>query len=112
MLYRKIEPVIYGYFKSQTDKMLVVTGARQIGKSFIIRHCAKAIFKNIVEINLIEDAEGERVFDKIKTTDDFYMALSAFSSKKLGDSSDTLIFLDEIQEYPNLHCISIIQYRC
>ncbi len=102
MLYRKIEPVIYGYFKSQTDKVLVVTGARQIGKSFIIRHCAKAIFKNIVEINLIEDAEGERVFDKIKTTDDFYIALSAFSSKKLGDSSDTLIFLDEIQEYPNL----------
>ena len=102
MLYRKVEPVISDYFASGTDKVLVVTGARQIGKSFIIRHCATKYFTNVVEINLIRDAEGDRLFDNIKTTTDFYLALSAFTSKELGDISDTLIFLDEIQEYPEL----------
>lgn len=102
MLYRKIEPVIDDYFKSDTEKVLVVTGARQIGKSFIIRHCASKFFKKIVEINLVEDSEGPRVFEKVRTTDDFYFAIATYSGTSLGDFSDTLIFLDEIQEYPHL----------
>lgn len=102
MLYRKIEKYINLHFESKTDKVLVVTGARQIGKSFIIRHCAKKYFKNIVEINLIEDSQGSQIFAKVKTTDDFYLALASFSSSALGNISDTLIFLDEIQEYPHL----------
>ena len=102
MLYRKVEPLITDYFASNTDKVLVVTGARQIGKSYIIRYCAERHFKNIVEINLITDAEGDKVFENIRTVDDFYVALSAFTSRKLGDRNDTLIFLDEIQVYPHL----------
>ncbi len=102
MLFRKIEPIINDYFKSESDKVLVVTGARQTGKSYIIRHCSTQYFKNVVEINLIEDAEGSRIFDNVRTTNEFYMALAAFTSKQLGDASDTLIFLDEIQEYPQL----------
>lgn len=80
----------------------MVTGARQIGKSYIIRYCATKYFSHIVEINLITDYEGDKIFDKVRTTDDFYLAISAFTSKKLGDRSDTLIFLDEIQVYPHL----------
>lgn len=102
MLYRKIASRIADYFKSDSDKVLVVTGARQIGKSYIIHHCAGQYFKNVVEINLIEDSEGPRIFDSVKTTDDFYLALAAVDSRRLGDRSDTLIFLDEIQEYPHL----------
>ena len=102
MLYRKIEKTIDNYFGSDTDKVLVVTGARQIGKSFIIRHCAKKYFRNIIEINLIEDIEGSRIFQNVKTTDDFYFAVSAYYGKPLGNHTDTLIFLDEIQEYPHL----------
>ncbi|MDE6537237.1 MAG: AAA family ATPase [Muribaculaceae bacterium] len=102
MLYRKIERYITEYLKSNTDKILVLTGARQIGKSFIIRHCANLYFKNVVEINLIEDAEGAGLFNNIHTTDDFYMALAAYTSRPLGNSSDTIIILDEIQQYPGL----------
>ena len=102
MLYRKVEPIISNYFASDTDKVLVVSGARQTGKSFIIRYCASKYFRNVVEINLIKDKEGDRIFENVRTTDDFYIALSAFTSKELGDSNDTLIFLDEIQEYPEL----------
>lgn len=102
MLFRKIEQEIDRYFASGTDKVLVVTGARQIGKSFIIRHCAGRHFDKIVEINLIEDSEGARIFADVHTTEQFYFALAAYSGTALGDASDTLIFLDEIQQYPHL----------
>ena len=102
MLYRTIETAIYRHLSGTSDKVLVVSGARQIGKSYIIRHVGNQIFKNLVEINLIEDSEGEGVFRNVKTTDDFYFALGIVAGDKLGDKSDTLVFLDEIQEYPHL----------
>lgn len=102
MLFRKIEDKINHHFASDTDKVLVVTGARQIGKSYIIRYCASRYFQHIVEINLIEDSEGNRLFQSITNIDDFYLALASFTSRPLGDNRDTLIFLDEIQECPHL----------
>ncbi|MDO4510605.1 MAG: AAA family ATPase, partial [Bacteroidales bacterium] len=62
----------------------------------------KKLFKHYVEINLKEDAEGDRLFDAIKSTNDLYIRLSNFTSEPLGDIHDTLIFLDEIQSYPRL----------
>ncbi len=102
MLFRKIEKSIDAYFASESDKVLIVTGARQIGKSFIIRHCASKFFKHIVEINLVEDVEKNGLFKNVRSLEDFYLTLAAFTSSPLGDFSDTLIFLDEIQEYPHL----------
>ena len=102
MLYRKIEKSIYEHLMSDSDKVLVVCGARQIGKSYIIRHVTNQIFKNVIEINLVEDADGRRIFSNVKTTDDFYFALGIVAGKQLGDQKDTIIFLDEIQQYPHL----------
>lgn len=102
MLKRKIEPVIERHLRGRSGKALVVAGARQVGKSYIIRHCAASIFKNVVEINLIKDAEGPQIFSKVNTVNDFYFALSAYHGKPLGKPSDTLVFLDEIQQYPAL----------
>lgn len=77
-------------------------GARQIGKSFIIRYVGTRLFKNFIEINLKEDKEGAKVFDHVRTCQDLYMQLALFAKDKLGDKTDTLIFLDEIQSYPQL----------
>lgn len=102
MLRRKITKTIQDHFKANSDKILIVTGARQIGKSYIIRYCAKKIFKTLIEINLIEDSHGQGIFSTVKTIDDFYLAVSTYSGTALGSNKDTLIFLDEIQEYPHL----------
>ena len=102
MLKRRMESVVYENFTVKGDKVLIVTGARQVGKSYIIRHVAKKIFKNVIEINLIEDFEGNRLFDRISGTDDFYFKLSMIAGDKLGSNEDTLVFLDEIQQYPQL----------
>lgn len=102
MLYRKIEHTIREHLSGDSDKILIVSGARQIGKSYIIRHVGNELFKNLIEINLIEDYEGPKIFDHVKTADDFYFALGIVAGERLGDASDTLIFLDEIQRYPHL----------
>ncbi len=102
MLYRKIEHTIYEHLSGKSDKILVVSGARQIGKSFIIRHVGSRLFKNLVEINLIEDFDGPKIFANVKTTDEFYFALGIVAGDKVGNASDTLVFLDEIQKYPHL----------
>lgn len=100
MLYRKIETYIEDHFKTNSDKILVLEGARQIGKSYIIREVGKRIFKNFVEINFVKDDDGKQTFKHIKTTEDFYLNLSMIAGKKLGNYQNTLIFLDEIQQYP------------
>lgn len=100
MLYRKIESRIYQHLESKTDKIMIVTGARQVGKSFIIRHVGNHLFKNVIEINFIEDSNGPQYFKDIRSTEDFYLILSSIYGEKMGTHENTLIFLDEIQKYP------------
>ena len=68
MLKRKISSKIEDYLKSGSNKMLVVDGARQIGKSFIIREVGSRLFPNFIEINMEKDRQGERLFAEAKTT--------------------------------------------
>ena len=102
MLQRKFTSVIEHFLKEVPNKILLVNGARQIGKSFLIRYVGQNLFRHYVEINLKEDLEGERVFADVHTTTDLYMRLSNFYPAPLGDRNDTLVFLDEIQCYPHL----------
>ncbi len=61
------------------------------------------MFTNFIEINLVEDKEGERLFEHVHSIDDFYLRVSLLAGDKMnGSRDDTLIFLDEIQEYPQL----------
>ena len=102
MLNRKIQLTIKEYFSSDRDKILIIDGARQVGKSYIIRHEGRAAFPNYVEINMIDDRDGARVFADVKGTEDFYLRLSAVAGRRLGTKDNTLIFLDEIQAYPSM----------
>ena len=102
MLERKFTSFLTNFLTEEPNKILLVNGARQIGKSYLIRYVGQKLFSHFVEINLKEDAEGDRVFSDVHTTNDLYMRLSNFYSEPLGNNTDTLIFLDEIQSYPHL----------
>ena len=102
MLYRKFEKRIEEFLQKEPNKILLVNGARQIGKSYLIRYVGKRMFKNYVEINLKEDKESLGVFATVKSTSDFYMQLGAIAGNRLGTKENTLVFLDEIQSYPHL----------
>ncbi len=100
MLYRKITSYIEEYLKSDTDKILILEGARQVGKSFSIREVGKRLYSNYVEINFVEDDEGRKLFKNIHTKEDFYLTLSMVAGDRLSGRDDTLVFLDEVQHYP------------
>lgn len=102
MLNRKFTSVLEQYLTENTDKILLVNGARQIGKSYLIRYVGKKLYPHFVEINLQKDKEGPAIFSHVHTTQELYMQVSTIANEILGNKSDTLIFLDEIQVYPHL----------
>lgn len=108
MLYRKITKRIEEYLSSNSNRMMMIDGARQIGKSYIIRWVGEKMFQNYIEINMEEDKLGDRIFADAKTTNDFYMALSIVAGDKLKDKVNTLIFIDEIQAYD--HLLSLVKF--
>lgn len=102
MLYRKIASVIEQHILSDSKKIMLIDGARQIGKTYIIRYVGQKCFENFIEINMVEDSLGDRLFANTKTLDDFYLQVSMLAGNKMKEKENTLIFLDEIQEYPQL----------
>lgn len=102
MLYRKIEKCIEEHLKSDSNRILLVDGARQVGKTYIIRHVGKKCYENYIEINMVEDFEGNRLFSNTKTVEDFYLQVSMLAGNKMQSKENTLIFIDEIQVYPHL----------
>lgn len=101
-MFRKIESFIAEYFESSQNKILIIDGARQIGKSYIIRKKGQELFKNYIEINLLEDSLSDRLFENTNKIEDFYLQLSMFAGDRLDKKENTLVFLDEIQAYPHL----------
>lgn len=87
---------------SESKKILVIDGARQVGKTFIIRNTVQEIFLNYIEINMLEDSLGDKLFEKVHTVEDFYLQVSMIAGSKMGNKQDTIIFIDEIQAYPEL----------
>ena len=102
MLYRKIESLIEEHLKSDSNKILLIDGARQVGKSYIIRYVGSKLFENYIELNMIEDYLGDRLFENTRTIEDFYLQVSMLAGDKMKEKENTLIFIDEIQAYPHL----------
>lgn len=102
MLFRKIETLIEEHLKSDTKKILLIDGARQVGKTYIIRYVGQKLFENFIEFNMVEDSLGDRLFAGVKTVDDFYLQVSMLAGNKMKQKENTLIFIDEIQAYPHL----------
>ena len=103
MLFRKIESYIRNYLTSDCNKILIIDGARQIGKSYIIESVGKDLFKeNFIKVNLWEDPKLADLFKNVSNVEDFYFTLSTIAGDKMGDKTNTLIFIDEIQVCPNL----------
>ena len=82
---------------SNRKEALLITGARQVGKTFIIRKCAKKHFEYVIEINFIERPDAIKLFENAKSSEDILLRISAFTDVPLVPGK-TLIFFDEVQE--------------
>lgn len=102
MLFRKIQAEIENHLLSNSNKILIIDGARQIGKTYIIRYTGEKLFENYIELNMVEDSLGSRLFENVKSVEDFYLQVSMLAGEKMKEKDNTLIFIDEIQAYPHL----------
>lgn len=100
MLYRTLTSFIKNYYHTSRNALLL-TGARQTGKTFSVRHFGES-FASFIEINFIENPEAIDIFKNITSADEILTRLSLFSDKPLIKGK-TLIFFDEVQE-----CDSVI----
>ncbi len=96
MIYRKIEKRLEQFHNDNNGKALLVTGARQVGKTYIIRDFGKSHYENFIEINFLENKQAADLFMNASGSKDLLLRLSAISDKPLVPGK-TLIFLDEVQ---------------
>lgn len=99
MLNRKIDSYLAEYY-SKSKNALLVTGARQTGKTYSIRKFGES-FKSFVEINFIELPEAVNLFVNVRDSKDVLLRLSAIADKPLI-KGDTLVFFDEVQRCPEI----------
>lgn len=97
MLKRKIDDYIRNYYET-TRNALLVTGARQTGKTYSIRQFGKS-FKSFVEINFIEMPEAVELFKGAKSSGDMLLRLSALTSVPLI-KGETLVFSTRYRSVP------------
>ena len=100
MLERKISHYIEHFYEVNKGALLL-TGARQIGKTYSIRKFAEKHFKSFIEINFVESPEAVEIFSTARNSNDILLRLSAFTDKPLI-KGDTLIFFDEVQLCPEI----------
>lgn len=100
-MYRVIENKIRRFFSEISNQALMITGARQVGKTYIIRKYAREHFEHVVEINFIENGDAVGLFENAKSSDDILLRISALTDVPM-EPGKTLVFLDEVQECKEL----------
>ena len=100
MINRKIENRIREFYKKD-KKALLITGARQVGKTYIIREVGKADFESFIEINFLENRTAQSLFENARSSADILLRISAITDQPLVPGK-TLIFFDEVQECKEL----------
>lgn len=94
---RKIYQDLLRWKNSATRKPLVLLGARQVGKTWIMRHFGESEYDKVVYVNCDDMAEAKHLFDTDYDIDRILLALQAISGVRIT-KGDTLIIFDEIQE--------------
>ena len=98
MLKRKIDNILVEW-KNREHNPLIIRGARQIGKTTSIMEFAKKNYESVIEINFISNPEYTRIFRNGFSVDSIVLELSILNSNLKFIPGNTLIFLDEVQEY-------------
>lgn len=100
MLNRKIELELVKWKNSSIRKVLILRGARQVGKTSVVRKFGKEHFSNLIEINL-ENREMFGIFDKALSTKQFLERVELVFERK-AIPGQTLLFIDEVQSSKNV----------
>lgn len=100
MIRRKAQNAVKDWIDNGKDAFLI-TGARQIGKTYLIRQCLKESGIPYIELNFIEQPELVELFQGAKDVKEILMRLSLVVKEPLKKGK-TILFLDEIQEFKDI----------
>lgn len=101
MLKRKIYDALLEWKKKKDRECLLVQGARQIGKTFIIEEFGKKNYASYIYLNFYQNPEHKKIFEGSLEAAEIYKKISLYVSNVRFAEHDTLLFFDEIQECPN-----------
>lgn len=96
MLKRKMYQRLTEWKNEPKKKVLILLGARQTGKTFIVREFAQSNYANFFEVNFLDDADGAAFLSGADSADDLVSRLSLMAGHELR--AETLVFLDEVQQ--------------
>ena len=97
---RKIDRYLLEWKRNPDRMPLIIRGARQVGKTYSIRQFGKS-YKSFIEINFVTNPEYKRIFANGFATKDIEMQISLINPDFKFVEHDTLIFFDEVQEFPD-----------
>lgn len=100
MLRRKMYSYLQAWKRSHGKECLLVNGARQVGKSFIIELFGEAEYESFVKLDFVEHPEYKDIFGGSLSADDLYSRITLFIPGVRIVPGKTLLFLDELQECP------------
>ena len=96
-MYREIEQQIERFFEKNPKRALMITGARQVGKTYIIREFAKKNFEYVIEFNFLENLDARNILHQARSSEDILLRISGLTDVPMVPGK-TLIFFDEVQE--------------
>ena len=106
MLKRKIDSIIDSIYDG-SNMALMLTGARQVGKTNAFRRLAQRRFEHYLEINFLETPSAKHIFDGVENAKEMLLRISAFADEPLVPGK-TFILFDEVQKCPD--CITKIKF--
>ena len=104
-IHRAIDHILLDWKNSDRHKPLILRGVRQCGKTSAVRHLSQQ-FDDYIELNLEKEPDIGKIFEGDLNINKIINRLELHFSKRI--SSDTLLFIDEIQECPR--AITALRY--
>ena len=106
-MYRTILEQLKQWKEKPNRKPLVLAGARQVGKTYILQKFGKTYFSNVAYINCDDNELAKDLFMKDYDMQRIILAIGAITGQRI-EAGKTLIVLDEIQEAPR--GLSVLKY--
>ena len=107
MISRKIEKCLETFFEAKGEYALLIDGARQVGKTFIVEEFGRKHYESIIKIDFVKMKGAVELFQNVEDESEIITRITTFTRKPLIERK-TLIFLDEIQRCPE--AVTYIKY--
>ena len=101
-LKRKIDDFLMEWKNNSDKKPLIIRGPRQVGKTESVRKFASENYGQVVEINFIEEPKYKIITESGYSTNEIIKSISLLDNSKKFVPNETLIFFDEIQDFPEI----------